>query len=180
MHDPIHQSSILPSIPYISRIFPALSRLLPCLNQPGLEQRREAVLFKTVRLTDFHLAEPGRRWSDVVRHAGAIRKDGTHVGSHSGTDSRPGFFQTSRRGYLVSYPFTYNQNIVVVMQTHSLTRIIICMNTLGEQYYDENRVQELPLWSQNGSTICSKTWCIPKTVRQLLFLTLIACFCVVP
>ncbi|KAG0282987.1 Anoctamin-7, partial [Linnemannia gamsii] len=95
-------SSILPSIPYISRIFPALSRLLPCLNQPGLEQRREAVLFKTVRLTDFHLAEPGRRWSDVVRHAGAIRKDGTHVGSHSGTDSRPGFFQTSRRGYLAN------------------------------------------------------------------------------
>ncbi|KAF9142520.1 Anoctamin-5, partial [Linnemannia schmuckeri] len=95
-------SSILPSIPYISRIFPAISRLFPCLSQPGLEQRREAVLFKTARLTDFHLAEPGRRWSDVVRHAGAIRKDGTHVGSHSGTDSRPGFFQTSRRGYLVN------------------------------------------------------------------------------
>ncbi|KAF9544569.1 Anoctamin-5 [Mortierella hygrophila] len=95
-------SSILPSIPYISRIFPSISRLFPCLNQPGLEQRREAVLFKTARLSDFHLAEPGRRWSDVVRHAGAIRKDGTHGGSHSGTDSRPGFFQTSRRGYLVN------------------------------------------------------------------------------
>ncbi|KAG0203170.1 Anoctamin-5 [Mortierella sp. GBA30] len=68
---------------------------------PGLEQRREAVLFKTARLTDFHLAEPGRRWSDVVRHAGAAKKDGLHVGTHSGSDGRPGFFQTSRRGYLV-------------------------------------------------------------------------------
>lgn len=84
-------------------MFPNVTRLFPCLRQPGLEQRREAVLFKTARLTDFHLAEPGRRWSDVVRHAGAIRGDGLHVGSKYGTDGRPGFFQTSRRGYLVRF-----------------------------------------------------------------------------
>ncbi|KAG0256251.1 Anoctamin-5 [Mortierella polycephala] len=95
-------STVHPSIPYASRMFPNVTRLFPCLRQPGLEQRREAVLFKTARLTDFHLAESGRRWSDVVRHAGAIRGDGFHVGSQYGTDGRPGFFQTSRRGYLVN------------------------------------------------------------------------------
>ncbi|KAF9313326.1 hypothetical protein BG003_005307, partial [Podila horticola] len=95
-------NSILPSIPYASRIFPSITKLLPCLRQPGLEQRREAVLFKTARLNDYHLAEPGRRWSDVVRHAGAVGKNGLHMGSHCGTDGRPGFFQTSRRGYLVN------------------------------------------------------------------------------
>ncbi|KAF9179022.1 Anoctamin-5 [Haplosporangium sp. Z 11] len=95
-------STILPSIPYASRMFFNVTRLLPCLRQPGLEQRREAVPFKTARLTDFHLAEPGRRWSDVVRHAGAIGGDGLRVGSQYGTDGRPGFFPTSRRGYLVN------------------------------------------------------------------------------
>ncbi|CAO3567704.1 unnamed protein product [Mortierella alpina] len=95
-------STILPSIPYASRIFPSITRLFPCLSQPGLEQRREAVLFKTARLTDFHLAEPGRRWSDVVRHAGAAQRSDSQAGSHSGTDGRPGLFQTSRRGYLVN------------------------------------------------------------------------------
>ncbi|KAF9276606.1 hypothetical protein BGZ68_009903, partial [Mortierella alpina] len=70
--------------------------------KPGLEQRREAVLFKTARLTDFHLAEPGRRWSDVVRHAGGAPRNGSQPGSYSGTDGRPGLFQTSRRGYLVN------------------------------------------------------------------------------
>ncbi|KAF9323520.1 hypothetical protein BG006_001369, partial [Podila minutissima] len=64
-------NSILPSIPYASRIFPSITKLFPCLKQPGLEQRREAMLFKTARLNDYHLAEPGRKWSDVVRHAGA-------------------------------------------------------------------------------------------------------------
>ncbi|KAF9382266.1 Anoctamin-5, partial [Podila verticillata] len=95
-------NSILPSIPYASRIFPSITKLFPCLMQPGLEQRREAVLFKTARLNDYHLAEPGRRWSDVVRHAGAIGRNGLHMGSHCGIDGRPGFFQTSRRGYLVN------------------------------------------------------------------------------
>ncbi|KAF9212955.1 Anoctamin-5 [Podila verticillata] len=95
-------NSILPSIPYASRIFPSITKLFPCLMQPGLEQRREAVLFKTARLNDYHLAEPGRRWSDVVRHAGAVGRNGLHMGSHCGIDGRPGFFQTSRRGYLVN------------------------------------------------------------------------------
>ncbi|KAG0089104.1 Anoctamin-7 [Podila epicladia] len=95
-------NSILPSIPYASRIFPSITKLFPCLNQPGLEQRREAVLFKTARLNDYHLAEPGRKWSDIVRHAGAVGKNGLHMGSHCGMDGRPGFFQSSRRGYLVN------------------------------------------------------------------------------
>ncbi|KAI8345785.1 calcium-activated chloride channel-domain-containing protein [Mortierella sp. GBAus27b] len=93
--------TILPSIPYASRMFPSITKLFPCLNQ-GLEQRREAVLFKASHLHDFHLAEPGRRWSDVVRHSGAVGKDGFHVGSKCGSDGRLGFFQTSRRGYLVN------------------------------------------------------------------------------
>ncbi|KAG0344099.1 Anoctamin-5 [Podila humilis] len=112
--------SMLPSIPYASRIFPSFSRLFPCLVQPGLEQRREAALFKTSRLTDYHLAEPGRRWSDVVRHAGAINRDGLHVGTNCGIDGRPGFFQTSRRGYLVR--INYLQNVYVnsiMMRTDS-------------------------------------------------------------
>ncbi|KAG0353331.1 Anoctamin-5 [Podila minutissima] len=95
-------NSILPSIPYASRIFPSVTKLLPCLKQPGLEQRREAVLFKTARLNDYHLAEPGRKWSDVVRHAGAVSNNGLHMGSHCGMDGRPGFFQSSRREYLVN------------------------------------------------------------------------------
>ncbi|KAF9345075.1 hypothetical protein BGX26_003576 [Mortierella sp. AD094] len=102
-------STILPSIPYASRIFPSISRLFPCLGQPGLEQRREAVLFKVERLTDFHLAEPGRRWCDVVRHAGGVQRDGSHSRSDTGTDGRPGFFQTSRRGYLASNLYTANK-----------------------------------------------------------------------
>ncbi|KAF9116343.1 Anoctamin-4 [Mortierella sp. AM989] len=93
--------TILPSIPYASRIFPRITRLFPCLDQPGLEQRREAVLFKVERLTDFHLAEPGRRWCDVVRHSGGVQRDGSHLKSNTGIDGRPGFFQTGRRGYLV-------------------------------------------------------------------------------
>ncbi|KAF9205543.1 hypothetical protein BGZ49_003877 [Haplosporangium sp. Z 27] len=93
-------STILPSIPYVSRIFPSFNRLFPCLSQPGLEQRRETVLFKVEHLTEFHLAEPGRRWCDVVRHTNGIQKNGTHLRSNTGTDGRPGFFQTSRRGYL--------------------------------------------------------------------------------
>ncbi|KAF9418764.1 Anoctamin-5 [Podila epigama] len=94
--------SLLPSIPYASRIFPSISRLFPCLEQSGLEQRREAVLFKKSQLNEYHLAEPGRKWSDIVRHAGAINSKGQHMGSHCGSDARPGFFQTSRRGYLVN------------------------------------------------------------------------------
>ncbi|KAF9439195.1 Anoctamin-5 [Entomortierella beljakovae] len=70
-------------------------------GQPGLEQRREAVLFKVERLTDFHLAEAGRRWCDVVRHSGGNQEAGQSRGSGTGTDGRPGFFQTSRRGFLV-------------------------------------------------------------------------------
>jgi len=149
----------MPSIPYSSRIFPSITRLFPCLNQPGLEQRREAVLFKTARLTDFHLAEQGRRWSDVVRHAGAVRKDGTPVGSHSGTDGRPGFFQTSRRGYLVRIRHCYlhsEKEKEIGREAHIVPS--------GQQHHDENRIQERSFFSEGRTSICIATRRLSKVV----------------
>ncbi|KAF9978629.1 Anoctamin-7 [Actinomortierella ambigua] len=63
---------------------------------------RETVLFKKSRLHDYHLAEASRRWSDIVRHSGAVNRNGIHTGGNCGSDGKPGFFLTSRRGYLVN------------------------------------------------------------------------------
>ncbi|KAG0221529.1 hypothetical protein BGW41_006726 [Actinomortierella wolfii] len=94
-------NTMLPSIPFASRLFPNIGRLFPCLLKSGLEQHRESVLFKKSRLHEYYLAEMNRRWSDVVRHSGALGPTGKHIGNNHGSDGRPGFFMTSRRGYLV-------------------------------------------------------------------------------
>lgn len=140
--------------------------------QPGLEQRREAVLFKTARLNEYHLAEPGRRWSDVVRHAGAVGRNGLHMGSHCGTDGRPGFFQTSRRGYLVNdychspqlyLPHCFFLCTLRASDTHVLPSSSLVLISTGQQYHDANGLEQ-SVWAQDGPSVGSATWRVPEAV----------------
>ncbi|KAG0037494.1 Anoctamin-7 [Podila clonocystis] len=66
----------------------------------SLPLRAESLLFKANKLRQYALAEKNRKWSDIVRHGGGIKPDGSGVGSSQGSDGKDGFFGTAKRGNL--------------------------------------------------------------------------------
>ncbi|KAG0017564.1 Anoctamin-7 [Podila clonocystis] len=66
----------------------------------SLPLRAESLLFKANKLRQYALAEKNRKWSDIVRHGGGIKPDGSGVGSNQGSDGKDGFFGTAKRGNL--------------------------------------------------------------------------------
>ncbi|KAF9315075.1 Anoctamin-7 [Podila horticola] len=66
----------------------------------SLPLRAESLLFKANKLRQYALAEKTRKWSDIVRHGGGIKPDGSGVGSNQGSDGKDGFFGTAKRGNL--------------------------------------------------------------------------------
>ena len=78
-----------------------LWRFLQRADNVSLPLRPESLLFKASKLRQYALAEKTRKWSDIVRHGGGIKPDGSGVGSQMGSDGKDGFFGTGRRGNLV-------------------------------------------------------------------------------
>ncbi|KAG0348045.1 Anoctamin-7 [Podila humilis] len=78
----------------------------------SLPLRAESLLFKASKLRQYKLAEKSRKWSDIVRHGGGIKPDGSGVGAHQGSDGEDGFFGTARRGNLT-------ESIVIYCKLHT-------------------------------------------------------------
>ncbi|KAG0304311.1 Anoctamin-7 [Dissophora globulifera] len=77
-----------------------VGRFLRRYDNVSLPLRAESLLFKASKLRQYALAEKHRKWSDIVRHGGGIKPDGSGVGSQIGSDGKDGFFGTGRRGNL--------------------------------------------------------------------------------
>ncbi|KAF9918176.1 Anoctamin-7 [Lobosporangium transversale] len=82
-------------------------QLLQRADNVTLPLRAESLLFKASKLRQFDLAEKNRKWSDIVRHGGGIKPDGSGVGSNMGSDGKDGFFGTGRRGHLTESIIIY-------------------------------------------------------------------------
>jgi hypothetical protein len=86
----------------------------------SLPLRAESLLFKANKLRQYSLAEKSRKWSDIVRHGGGIKPDGSGVGSYQGSDGKDGFFGTARRGNLVR---TFNPTAVMDKSDCMITNV---------------------------------------------------------
>ncbi|KAF8983281.1 Anoctamin-3 [Haplosporangium bisporale] len=78
----------------------------------SLPLRAESLLFKANKLRQYSLAEKSRKWSDIVRHGGGIKPDGSGVGSYQGSDGKDGFFGTAKRGNLT-------ESIIIYCKIHT-------------------------------------------------------------
>ncbi|KAF9430418.1 Anoctamin-7 [Entomortierella beljakovae] len=78
----------------------------------SLPLRDESLLFKANKFRQYALAEKTRKWSDIVRHGGGIKPNGSSVGSSLGSDGKDGFFGTARRGRLA-------ESIIIYCKVHT-------------------------------------------------------------
>ncbi|KAF9286284.1 Anoctamin-7 [Mortierella alpina] len=89
-----------------------LWRLVQKADNISLPLRPESLLFKASKLRQYSLAEKQRKWSDIVRHGGGIKPNGSGVGAMMGSDGKDGFFGTARRGNLT-------ESIIIYSKIHS-------------------------------------------------------------
>ncbi|KAG0203782.1 hypothetical protein BGX28_004062 [Mortierella sp. GBA30] len=87
-------------------------RLIQKADNVSLSLRPESLLFKANKLRQYVRAEKHRRWSDIVRHGGGIKSDGSGVGCNMGSDGKDGFFGTARRGNLT-------ESIIIYCRIHT-------------------------------------------------------------
>ncbi|KAK3804908.1 MAG: calcium-activated chloride channel-domain-containing protein [Benniella sp.] len=133
-------------------------RFLHKFDNVSLPLRAESLLFKASKLRQYALAEKQRKWSDVVRHGGGIKADGSGVGSQMGSDGQDGFFGTARRGNLIESIVIYCKVRTRRSDRHALKYVMdrkafTGMFTLHDGSY-KSKVTPTP----NRRTLLYNTW----------------------
>ncbi|KAG0052109.1 hypothetical protein BGZ83_002987 [Gryganskiella cystojenkinii] len=135
-----------------------LWRFLQRADNVSLPLRPESLLFKASKLRQYALAEKSRKWSDIVRHGGGIKPDGSGVGSQMGSDGKDGFFGTGRRGNMTESVIIYSKFRTKKGDRHALKSVMdkkaySSMFTLHEGSY-KSKVQPVP----NRRTLLYHSW----------------------
>ncbi|KAF9360227.1 hypothetical protein BGX26_010133 [Mortierella sp. AD094] len=99
-------------------------RILQRADNISLPLRAESLLFKASKLRQYALAEKSRKWSDIVRHGGGIKADGSGVGSQIGSDGKDGFFGTAQRGRLTESIIVYSKIHTKLGDRHALKAVM--------------------------------------------------------
>ncbi|KAF8945156.1 Anoctamin-7 [Haplosporangium gracile] len=133
-------------------------RFLQKADNISLPLRPESLQFKATKLRQYALAEKTRRWSDIVRHGGGIKPDGSGVGSRMGSDGRDGFFDTARRGRLTESIIIYSKIKTKRGDRHALKtamdkKAYTDMFTLHDGSY-KSKVKPIP----NQRTLLYQSW----------------------
>ncbi|KAF9910702.1 Anoctamin-7 [Linnemannia zychae] len=133
-------------------------RFVQKADNVSLPLRPESLQFKASKLRQYSLAEKTRRWSDIVRHGGGIRPDGSGVGSKMGSDGRDGFFDTARRGRLTESIIIYSKIKTKRGDRHALKTVMdkkayTDMYTLHDGSY-KSKVKPIP----NQRTLLFSSW----------------------
>ncbi|KAF9179817.1 Anoctamin-7 [Haplosporangium sp. Z 767] len=123
-------------------------RFLIRADNVSLPLRPESLLFKASKLRQYALAEKHRKWSDIVRHGGGIKPDGSGVGAQMGSDGQDGFFGTGRRGNLTESIIIYSKIRTKSGDRHALKTVMdkkayTDMFTLHDGSY-KSKVQPIP------------------------------------
>ncbi|KAG0315396.1 Anoctamin-7, partial [Linnemannia gamsii] len=133
-------------------------RFIQKADNVSLPLRPESLQFKATKLRQYALAEKTRRWSDIVRHGGGIKPDGSGVGSRMGSDGRDGFFDTARRGRLTESIIIYSKIKTKRGDRHALKTVMdkkayTDMFTLHDGSY-KSKVKPIP----NQRTLLFQNW----------------------
>ncbi|KAF9126169.1 Anoctamin-7 [Mortierella sp. 14UC] len=133
-------------------------RFIQKADNVSLPLRPESLQFKASKLRQYALAEKSRRWSDIVRHGGGIKPDGSGVGSNMGSDGRDGFFDTARRGRLTESIIIYSKIKTKRGDRHALKTVMdkkayTDMYTLHDGSY-KSKVKPTP----NQRTLLYSSW----------------------
>ncbi|KAK3843846.1 MAG: calcium-activated chloride channel-domain-containing protein [Linnemannia gamsii] len=133
-------------------------RFIQKADNISLPLRPESLQFKATKLRQYALAEKTRRWSDIVRHGGGIKPDGSGVGSNMGSDGRDGFFDTARRGRLTESIIIYSKIKTKRGDRHALKTVMdkkayTDMFTLHDGSY-KSKVKPIP----NQRTLLYSSW----------------------
>ncbi|KAG0281736.1 Anoctamin-7 [Linnemannia exigua] len=133
-------------------------RFIQKADNVSLPLRPESLQFKATKLRQYALAEKTRRWSDIVRHGGGIKPDGSGVGSNMGSDGRDGFFDTARRGRLTESIIIYSKIKTKRGDRHALKTVMdkkayTDMFTLHDGSY-KSKVKPTP----NQRTLLYSSW----------------------
>ncbi|OAQ24249.1 DUF590-domain-containing protein [Linnemannia elongata AG-77] len=133
-------------------------RFLQKADNVSLPLRPESLQFKATKLRQYALAEKNRRWSDIVRHGGGIKPDGSGVGSRMGSDGRDGFFNTAQRGRLTESIIIYSKIKTKRGDRHALKTVMdkkayTDMFTLHDGSY-KSKVKPIP----NQRTLLYQNW----------------------
>ncbi|KAH7049659.1 calcium-activated chloride channel-domain-containing protein [Linnemannia elongata] len=133
-------------------------RFLQKADNVSLPLRPESLQFKATKLRQYALAEKSRRWSDIVRHGGGIKPDGSGVGSRMGSDGRDGFFNTAQRGRLTESIIIYSKIKTKRGDRHALKTVMdkkayTDMFTLHDGSY-KSKVKPIP----NQRTLLYQNW----------------------
>ncbi|GJJ72031.1 hypothetical protein EMPS_04388 [Entomortierella parvispora] len=133
-------------------------RFIQRADNVSLPLRPESLLFKASKLRHYARAEKSRKWSDIVRHGGGIRPDGSGVGSNMGSDGKDGFFSTGRRGNLTESIIIYSKFRTKKGDRHALKSVMdkkafSAMFTLHDGSY-KSKVLPVP----NRRTLLFQQW----------------------
>ncbi|KAF9550580.1 Anoctamin-7 [Mortierella hygrophila] len=133
-------------------------RFVQKTDNVSLPLRAESLQFKATKLRQYALAEKTRRWSDIVRHGGGIKPDGSGVGSLMGSDGRDGFFNTAQRGRLAESIIVYSKIKTKRGDRHALKTVMdkkayTDMFTLHDGSY-KSKVKPIP----NQRSLLYRNW----------------------
>ncbi|KAG9064367.1 Anoctamin-7 [Linnemannia hyalina] len=133
-------------------------RFIQKTDNVSLPLRPESLQFKATKLRQYALAEKTRRWSDIVRHGGGIKPDGSGVGSRIGSDGRDGFFNTAQRGRLTESIIIYSKIKTKRGDRHALKTVMdkkayTDMFTLHDGSY-KSKVKPIP----NQRSLLYRNW----------------------
>ncbi|KAF9940556.1 Anoctamin-7 [Mortierella alpina] len=142
-------------------------RLVQRADNISLPLRPESLLFKADKLRQYSLAEKQRKWSDIVRHGGGIKPNGSGVGAMMGSDGKDGFFGTARRGNLTESIIIYSKIHSKRGDRHALKSVMdkgafTDMYTLHDGSY-KSKVQPLP----NRRTQLYHSWVRSRRTQPL-------------
>ncbi|KAG0253841.1 Anoctamin-7 [Mortierella polycephala] len=142
-------------------------RFLQRADNVSLPLRPESLLFKASKLRQYSLAEKHRKWSDIVRHGGGIKPDGSGVGALMGSDGLDGFFGTGRRGNLAESIIIYSKLHTKRGDRHALKTVMdkkayTDMFTLHDGSY-KSKVQPIP----NRRTQLFNSWVRSRHTQPL-------------
>ncbi|KAG0221309.1 calcium-activated chloride channel-domain-containing protein [Mortierella sp. GBAus27b] len=142
-------------------------RFLHKFDNVTLPLRTESLLFKASKLRQYALAERNRKWSDIVRHGGGVKPDGTGMGSNMGSDGKDGFFGTGRRGNLIESIIIYCKIRSKRTDRYALRyamdrKAITDMYTLHDGSY-KSKVQPTP----NTRTLLYQSWARSRDKQPL-------------
>jgi len=113
-------------------------RFVQKADNVSLPIRAESLQFKPTKLRQYALAEKTRRWSDIVRHGGGVKPDGSGVGTNMGSDGRDGFFDTARRGRMVRGKRVFVHSNIFWTAEFALHRKVVLRNGMS---YEKLRVR---------------------------------------